>query len=87
MILTAILDTIFVFLGLFLSPLSLANNVSLNSNFGSSLSTAGGYLHSINSIIPVDTMLIILGISLVFESGYLVFKVLMWVIKKIPTIN
>lgn len=68
-------------------PLRSLSDVSLNSNIASSLTTASGYLHSINAILPVDTMLTILGISLSFESGYLFYKIIMWVIKKIPTIN
>jgi hypothetical protein len=87
MIITAILNLIFVFLGFILSPLSLLGNVSLNSSFASSLATASGYYHALNGILPMDTMLSILGVSLAFEGGYLVFKLIMWIIAKIPTLN
>ena len=87
MIITAILNTVYVFLGFILSPLSLLADVSLNSNFASSLTTASGYFHAINAILPVDTMITILGVSLTIEGAYLVFKLIMWIIAKIPTLN
>lgn len=87
MIITAILNLVFVFLGFVLSPLSLLGDVSLNSNFASSLATASGYYHSLNVILPMDTMLAILGVSLAFEGAYLIFKLVMWIIAKIPTLN
>jgi len=87
MIITAILNLVYVFLGFILSPLSLLGDVSLNSNFASSLATASGYYHALNGILPMDTMIEILGISLAFEGGYLIFKLLMWIIKKIPMLN
>ena len=87
MIITAILNLVYVFLGFILSPLSLLGDVSLNSNFASSLATASGYYHALNGILQMDTMIEILGISLAFEGGYLIFKLLMWIIKKIPMLN
>ena len=87
MIITALLNTIFVFLNFLLTPLSSMADVVLNSSFASSLSTASGYYHSLNGILPVDTMIEILGVSLAFEGGYLIFKLIMWVIAKIPMLN
>ena len=87
MIITAILNVVYVFLGFILSPLSLLADVSLNSNFASSLATASGYYHALSGILPMDTMLAILGVSLAFEGAYLVFKLIMWIIAKIPMLN
>lgn len=87
MIVTAILNLVFVFISAILSPLSLMGNASLDSNFSTALSTAGGYYHSLNGILPVDTMLQILGVSLAIEGAYLIFKVIMWIIAKVPGLN
>ena len=87
MILTGLLNLIFVILGLILSPLINVADVTLSSNFSSAITNASGYYHSLNSILPVDTMLQILGVSLVMEGAYLTYKLIMWVIQKIPTIN
>lgn len=87
MITTAILNLVFIFINALLSPLTFLGNVTLSTSFASSISTASGYLHALNAIIPVDTMLTILGVSLAFEGAYLIFKVIMWIIAKIPMLN
>ena len=87
MIGTGILNLIYVCLQVILSPLLLLGNVSLDSNFSTALSNAGGYLNSLNAILPIDTMLIIFGILLTILYAWLIYTVIMWVIKKIPTIN
>jgi hypothetical protein len=87
MITTALLDLLYFLLHILLSPILGFSDVVLNSSFTSSLATASGYYNSINAILPVDTMLEILGISLAFEGAYLIYKLIMWVIKKIPTID
>jgi hypothetical protein len=69
------------------SPLRLLNDVSLSSSFNSSITTAGKYFHSLNEILPISTMIEILGISLAFELAYLTYKGIMWVIKKIPSVD
>ena len=87
MIITALLNLVFSFLSVILSPLQNTADVVLDSNLTASLTTASGYLHSLNSFLPIDTMLEILGVLVAFEGGYLLFKLIMWVIKKIPTLN
>jgi len=87
MITTGILQIIYAFIFAITSPLRLLADVSLNSNFATSIQTASGYYHAVNGILPIDTMLTIFGISLVFEGLYLTYKLIMWVIKKIPTIS
>jgi hypothetical protein len=87
MITDALLNMIYYFIYAITSPLRLLGDVTLNSNFTSSITTASGYYHSVNTIIPMDTMITILGISLAIELAYATFKVIMWVIKKIPTVN
>ena len=87
MITTAIFNLFFWIVSALVSPILLFSDVSLSPDFTTSIATASGYYHSLNSILPVDTMIQILGISLAFELAYLIFKVIMWVLKKIPTIN
>jgi len=87
MITNGILNILFAFISLILYPLHSFSDVVLNSAFATSLSTASGYYNSLNAILPVDTMLEILGVSLAIEGAYLTYKLLMWIIKKIPMIN
>jgi hypothetical protein len=87
MITGALLNIVYYFIYAITSPLRLLGDVVLNSNFASSITTASGYYHSVNTILPIDSMITILGVSLTIELSYATFKVIMWVIKKIPTIN
>jgi len=87
MIITALLNILYFIISLLLAPIASFSDVTLSSSFTSAITTAGGYLHSLNAILPVDTMLTILGVSLTFELAYLTFKIIMWVLRKIPTIN
>jgi hypothetical protein len=87
MIITAILNLVYIFIGFILSPLNAMGDVVLDTNFSTAISTASGYFHSLNAIIPIDTMIQILGVSLTIEGAYLLFKVIMWIIAKIPMLN
>ena len=87
MITTAILDLLYGLIHLIITPILLLPDVVLNANFTTSLATASGFYHSLNAILPVDNMLEILAFDLVFEGFYLLYKIIMWVIQKIPTIN
>ena len=87
MILTAILNVVYGFINFILSPLRLLGNVTLDGAFSSAIATASGYYHSLNVVLPVDTMIQILGVSILIEGTYLTFKVIMWIIKKIPMLN
>lgn len=87
MIITAIINLVYNVLIFILSPISSLPDATLNSNITSSLATAGSYYHSLNSILPIDTMLVIFGVSLGIELGYFIYKAIMWVVKKIPGVN
>lgn len=87
MILTLLLNLIFAIISFILTPLSLLADVTLPANFSTAITNASGYYNSLNGILPLDTMLQILGLSLAIEGAYLTYKLIMWVIQKIPTIN
>jgi hypothetical protein len=87
MISTAILYLLYATIYLFTAPLQLLADVSIDSNFTSSIATAGTYISPLDMVLPMATIISILVIFLVFEAGYFTYKGVMWVIKKIPTIN
>jgi hypothetical protein len=87
MIFTSILNLLYLTINLILTPLNNFSPVVLSSNFTTAILNAGGYYNSLNTILPMDTMIQILGVSLAIEGIYFIYKVVMWVIKKIPTIN
>ena len=87
MITNSIIDLLFSLISFLLTPITSLADVVISPEITDALTTTSGYLHSINTILPVDTMLEILAVGLAFELGYLIYKLIMWVIKKIPTIN
>ncbi len=87
MITTAIIYLLYFVIKLFLLPFTLLSDVTINSSFSSGVATASGYINSMNTYIPIDTMLTILGIAIGLETAFLSYKFIMWIIRKIPSIN
>lgn len=84
MIITVILNIIFLALGYLLSLLP---TVTDGGTFTSAITTASGYISAVYAFIPVITvtLLAILAFDIIFESGYLLYKVVYWVIRRFPT--
>ncbi len=55
---------------------------SLPSGINDAFTLLGQYFQKANAILPVDTMITILGLILTLESGILAFKIANWVINK-----
>lgn len=87
MITTAILEIVYLFITALEYPIKALPDVSLPSNVLSAISSAGAYLSSFNLIFPVSTFLTILGVVISIEAAIVIYKIAMWIIKKIPTIS
>jgi len=76
-----------LFWGIIALLLSFLSDVSTSSSITTAISTTSGYLTSLNSFIPyiLGSVLSIIAFDLVFESSYLLFKVIYWVIRRFPT--
>lgn len=85
MIIKLFINTIYALIYLITSPIRLLPDVSLPEGFISAISNANGLLATINSVVPVDTILTLLQISLIIETAYLSYKMIMWIIKRFPT--
>lgn len=85
MITNATLYLIYQFINLVLFPIRSLADVSLPSDIASSISTVAGYLGSIDSFIPIGTILTIFGTILSIELGIFTYKIIMWLIKRLPT--
>jgi hypothetical protein len=57
------------------------------SSITTAITTTVGHISSIYSFIPyiITNILAILAFDLLFETGYFLFKVIYWVIRRIPT--
>jgi len=78
---------IFVYvIKLLLLPFSFFNDVSLSSDITGALTQAGQYLGFLNFILPSSfyaVLIFVLGV----EVAIVLFKIINWLIRKIPTIN
>lgn len=85
MILNLFLTIVYYLLYAITSPLRLLPDVQMDGGFSTAIINAGGYLKSLDSFIPVATILTILGLYITIELGYLTYKGIMWFIKRFPT--
>jgi len=67
--------------------IGLLPTVSNTSGFGSAFAVAGHYMAVPYQFIPYITITIIaiVAFDVAFESGYLFFKIIYWIIKRFPT--
>jgi len=84
MITSGILNIIFTVLGYLIGLLP---DITTSSAFGTAITTGSGYLSLMYSFIPfiISTLLAIIVFDLLFETGYMIFKVVYWVIRRFPT--
>lgn len=84
MITSALLNSIF---GIVLFLIGKLPDVSVNSDLGTSIATASGYISGIYGFLPIisTTLLAIIAFDIIFESSYLLYKVVYWIIRRFPT--
>ena len=68
-------------------PLRILSDVSLSPDFLNSISTANNYIAGLNYVLPLPTLITIIGIFLGIEVFIFAYKLINWLIRKIPTIN
>jgi len=92
MIITALLNLVWISLLAATAPLRLLADAVAPTGIVNVISTVSGYVSmfvdsGILQSTTIATILSILAFNILFETGYLSYKVLYWVIKKIPTIS
>jgi len=85
MIISAILLAIYGVIWTLTRVFLLLSPVSLNSGFGGALVTAQQYIGTFDKFFPVDTLYIVIGLIMAVELGLATYKIIMWVIRRIPT--
>jgi len=85
MIITALLYIIYYTLYVILSPIFLFSDVSLESGFGEAVANASHYLASANTVLPISSIVAILALIVSIEVIIATYKLIMWVIRRIPT--
>jgi len=87
MIINGILYTIYYFVLGITAPFRLLPDVSLPEGVSAALTSAGSYLSILDAVIPVDTLLSVLGAFLVVETAIFTYKLIKWVYVKVPGVN
>jgi hypothetical protein len=87
MITNAILYFLYYFLVVITTPLRVLSDVSLSSDISAAISSLNTYISAMDFIFPVNTFLIVFGVILTLEGFIAIYKLIMWVIRKIPGVN
>jgi len=89
MITTGFLLLLYGLIVLVLAPITLLPDVSLPSTITTAIAAVGTYLKTIWYIAPlfVGALLVVLGIVVVVDTAIFTYKVIMWIIRKIPGIG
>jgi hypothetical protein len=87
MIITGILNIIYGAVFLVLLPFRLLPNATLPPEILGAIGQAGTYFRAFDYFIPTTTFLACLGAVLALEAGIFGYKIVNWIIKKIPFIN
>ena len=84
MIISMIITIIFGALTLLFAQLPTVSDTGV---FSSAIITISGYIASIYNIFPntINALLLILSFDILFETGYLLYKIIYWVIRRFPT--
>lgn len=85
MITDAIINAIYAIVYLISSPLRLLNDVVMPVKFTQAMTTVNNYLAGLNVLLPIDTIITLLTISITIEVAYLSYKLVMWIIRRFPT--
>lgn len=87
MITNAILYILYGFVYLITAPVRLFSDVSLPVAINDTISSVGSNLALLNQVIPVSTIITILGVMLVIEGAIFIYKGIRWIYNKIPGVN
>jgi hypothetical protein len=68
-------------------PLRLLPDVTLPIGLSNSIVTANGYLSAFNAFLPIGTALQVFSAILIIEAGVITYKLIMWILTKIPGIS
>lgn len=85
MIVSFFLYTIYGIVWVLTSIFRLLPDVSLEAGIGGAITTATEYLASLNTILPLSTITICLGLIFAVELIVSSYRIVMWVIRRLPT--
>lgn len=84
MITTAVLYLLYYMVYIITYPLTLFADVSADSTITSAVTTANSYLAFLNPILPMSTVWLLVALILATEVIIMGYKLIMWVVRRIP---
>lgn len=85
MILQALIHTIYLLIYAVTSPIRLLPDVTMPVGFTNAMEQASRNISGLNNIFPIDTVLTLLKLYIIIEGAYLTYKLIMWLIRRVPT--
>lgn len=85
MIITALLLAIYGVVWTLTRVFVLFAPVSLDNEFATALQTAQNYIGTFDKFLPVDTIYHVVGLVMAIELILAGYKLVMWIIRRIPT--
>jgi hypothetical protein len=73
--------------GVVVGFVNLFPSVSFSDSVSGSIATASTYISGLDIVLPVGTLVAVIGLVLGVETVILLIKIINWFIRKIPTIN
>jgi len=85
MITSFILYIVFSFVWAITSPLRLLPDASLPSGISDAITAIGGYISPLNEILPVSALFSAFGLILGVEAAIVSYRLIMWLVRRLPT--
>jgi len=75
------------FIRLLMQPILFLDDASLPPELLDALTNVGQFVAMLNTIFPFGVILVCIGIVIALEFAIFIYKGIMWLIKKVPTIT
>jgi hypothetical protein len=85
MVVDIFINFIYSVLTTILSPILNLSDASLPADVSNAFVNMRGFLNATDFVLPYSTLMAVIVLILAIEAGILVYKVVYWLIKRIPT--
>lgn len=87
MITTALIKIIYILVTIAVLPITALSDVALSTDFSAGIVNAKNYIIPLNMVLPIPTIAGIFAVFVLYETGYFGYKIIMWIIRRLPTQN
>lgn len=87
MISAAVIWVLYILVYAITLPIRALPDVSLPADIATSLASARDSVAGLNVVLPLTTIAGILALVITIETAFLSYKIIMWIIRRLPTQN